>query len=71
MGPLIFQLGSLIPTKRDKEEKGTYLIIGSKEFVSTRYKRFQHLFATKIKKLPKPVKGLSGMYSQKRLSEIL
>jgi hypothetical protein len=46
-------------------------IIGSKEFVSTHYQRFQHLFATKHKKIPKPVKGLSGIYSLKRLSEIL
>jgi putative transposase len=46
-------------------------IIGSKEFVSTHYQRFKHLFATKNKKIPKPVKGLSGMYSLKRLSEIL
>jgi len=46
-------------------------IIGSKEFVSTHYQRFKHLFAAKNKKLPKPVKGLSGMYSLKRLSEIL
>jgi hypothetical protein len=46
-------------------------IIGSKAFVSTHYQRFKHLFSTKHKKIPKPVKGLSGMYSLKRLSEIL
>jgi REP element-mobilizing transposase RayT/ribosomal protein S30 len=46
-------------------------IIGSKEFVSAHYQRFKHLFATKNKKIPKPVKGLSGMYSLKRLSEFL
>lgn len=43
----------------------------SKAFVSTHYQRFKHLFAAKKKKLPKPVKGLSGMYSLKQLSEIL
>jgi REP element-mobilizing transposase RayT len=45
-------------------------IIGSKAFVSTHYQRFQHLFASKNRKIPKPVKGLSGIYSLKRLSEI-
>jgi hypothetical protein len=46
-------------------------IIGSKEFVSTHYQRFKHLFATKNKKTPKPVKGLSGIYSLKQLSQLL
>jgi len=44
-------------------------IIGSKEFVSTNYQRFKHLFYSKHEKKPKPIKGLEGMYSLKRLSE--
>ena len=45
-------------------------IIGSKEFVAANYQRFKHLFYSKHEKKPKPVKGLDGMYSLKRLSEI-
>ena len=41
-------------------------IIGSKEFVSTNYQRFKHLFYSKHEKKPKPIKGLEGMYSLKR-----
>jgi len=44
-------------------------IIGSKEFVAENYKRFKHLFYSKHEKKPKPIKGLEGMYSLKRLSE--
>ena len=46
-------------------------IIGSKEFVSTNYQRFKDLFYAKHEKKPKPIKGLGGMYSLKRLSEIV
>ena len=46
-------------------------IIGSKEFVSTNYQRFKHLFYSKHEKKPKLVKGLDGIYSLKRLSEII
>jgi len=46
-------------------------IIGSKEFVSTNYQRFKHLFYSKHEKKPKPIKGLDGMYSLKRLSEVI
>jgi REP element-mobilizing transposase RayT len=46
-------------------------IIGSKEFVAENYQRFKHLFHSKHEKKPKPVKGLDGMYSLKRLSEII
>jgi hypothetical protein len=46
-------------------------IIGSKEFVSINYQRFKHLFYSKHEKKPKPVKGLSGVYSLKRLSEVI
>jgi hypothetical protein len=44
-------------------------VIGSKEFVSMTYKRFKHHFNSKNEKKPKRVKGLSGVYSLKRLSE--
>ena len=46
-------------------------IIGSKEFVSQNYQRFKHLFHSKHEKKPKPIKGLDGMYSLKRLSEVV
>jgi len=46
-------------------------IIGSKKFVSINYQRFKHLFYSKHEKKPKPIKGLDGMYSLKRLSEIV
>ena len=46
-------------------------IIGSKEFVAANYQRFKHLFHSKHEKKPKPVKGIDGMYSLKRLSEII
>jgi len=44
-------------------------IIGSKEFVSTNYQRFKNLFESKHEKKPKPIKGLDGIYSLKRLAE--
>jgi len=46
-------------------------IIGSKEFVAENYQRFRHLFHSKHEKKPKPIKGLDGMYSLKRLSEMM
>jgi REP element-mobilizing transposase RayT len=46
-------------------------IIGSKEFVSINYQRFKHLFHSKNEKKPKPIKGLAGVYSLKRLSEVI
>jgi len=46
-------------------------IIGSKEFVSTNYQRFKNLFKSKHEKKPKQVKGLDGIYSLKRLSEVI
>ena len=46
-------------------------IIGSKEFVAENYQRFKHLFLSKHEKKTKPIKGLEGMYSLKRLSEAL
>ncbi len=44
-------------------------VIGSKQFVSKTYLRFKHVFNSKNEKRPTPVKGLSGVYSLKRLSE--
>jgi hypothetical protein len=46
-------------------------IIGSKDFVAENYQRFKHLFHSKLEKKPKPIKGLEGMYSLKRLSEMV
>ena len=46
-------------------------VIGSKEFVSNTYMRFKHHFNSKNEKKPKSVKGLSGVYSLKRLSEVI
>ena len=46
-------------------------IIGSKEFVSENYQRFKNKFSSKHEKKPKPIKGLDGVYSLKRLSEII
>ena len=46
-------------------------IIGSKEFVAQNYRRFKHLFYSKHEKKPKSIKGLDGMYSLKRLSEVI
>jgi REP element-mobilizing transposase RayT len=44
-------------------------IIGTKEFVSENYLRFKDLFMSKRDKIPKPVAGLDGVYSLKRLAE--
>jgi len=44
-------------------------IIGSKAFVSSKYKQFKDIFHSKHEKKPKPVKGLDGIYSLKRLSK--
>ncbi len=46
-------------------------IIGSKKFVMLNYQRFKNYFYCKNEKKPKPVKGLDGIYSLKRLSESL
>ena len=44
-------------------------IIGTKEFVSANYGRFKDLFMSKKDKIPKPVAGLDGIFSLKRLAE--
>jgi len=69
-----------LSSKLKKEIKGQVLyrtryftdsgVIGTKEFVSRTYVRFKHHFNSKNEKKPKPVKGLSGIYSLKRLSEV-
>jgi hypothetical protein len=44
-------------------------IIGTKEFVSINYQRFRDIFMSEREKVPKPVAGLDGVYSLKRLAE--
>ena len=44
-------------------------VIGTKDFVSKTYVRFKNHFSSKNEKKPKLVKGLSGIYSLKRLAE--
>jgi REP element-mobilizing transposase RayT len=44
-------------------------IIGSKAFVLATYQRFKHHFNSKNEKIPKPIKGLDGLHSLKRLAE--
>ncbi len=44
-------------------------IIGTKEFVSMNYMRFKENFMSSREKIPKPVTGLEGIYSLKRLVE--
>ncbi len=46
-------------------------IIGTKEFVRQNYQLFKGLFQSKREKIPKPIKGLDGVYSLKRLSEVI
>ena len=42
-------------------------IIGTKEFVSLNYQRFKGVFMSKREKIPRPVVGLDGVYSLKKL----
>ena len=46
-------------------------IIGSKAFVFDTYQQFKHLFQSRHEKKPKSVKGLDGVFSLKRLSEVI
>ncbi len=46
-------------------------IIGTKEFVSRVYQEFKGYFSSRHEKRPKPVSGLDGVYSLKRLSECI
>lgn len=43
-------------------------IIGTKAFVAAQYQHFKNLFPSKSERTPKPVTGLTGMFSLKRLS---
>jgi REP element-mobilizing transposase RayT len=43
-------------------------IIGSKAFVAEHYQIFKHVFRCRHEKKPKPIAGLDGMYSLKRLT---
>ncbi len=44
-------------------------IIGSKDFVRQQYLRVKELFPSAKEKKPKPISGLKGLYSLKRLTE--
>ena len=44
-------------------------IIGTRKFVSTHYEMFKDRFVSKNEKKPKPIQGLDGLYSLKRLTE--
>jgi hypothetical protein len=44
-------------------------IIGTKEFVSANYGKLKDLFMSKKDNIPKPVAGLDGIFSLKRLVE--
>ena len=46
-------------------------IIRYMAFVIRHYYQFRHLFQSKNEKIPKPIQGLSGIYSLKRLSELI
>jgi hypothetical protein len=39
-------------------------------FIAENYQRFKHLFGSKHEKKPKPVTGINGLYSLKRLFEM-
>jgi len=45
-------------------------IIGSKAFVEKNYQLFKHHFISKNKKKPKPIEGLNGIFSLKKLADI-
>ncbi len=44
-------------------------IIGTKDYVLTTYNRIREKFGSKRDKIPRPISGLSGVYSLKRLTE--
>jgi REP element-mobilizing transposase RayT len=44
-------------------------IIGTKDFVQSTFRRVQEKFGAKREKIPKPISGLKGLYSLKRLIE--
>jgi REP element-mobilizing transposase RayT len=46
-------------------------VIGTKDFVAEHLRRFRGLMGSQHERKPKPVKGIAGMYSLKRLSEAM
>ena len=46
-------------------------VIGSKAFVADMFSQFQDHFQNPGKRKPKPVQGIDGVYSLKRLSEVI
>ena len=44
-------------------------IIGTQAFVAAQYQIFKRYFISKNEKIPKPIKGIEGIYSLKGLSE--
>jgi REP element-mobilizing transposase RayT len=44
-------------------------IIGTKAYVSINYRRFKDIFMSKREKIPRPIAGLDGVFSLKRLVE--
>jgi REP element-mobilizing transposase RayT len=44
-------------------------VIGTKDFVAEHFRRFRVLIGSQHERKPKPVRGIAGMYSLKRLSE--
>jgi hypothetical protein len=46
-------------------------VIGTKEFVRHCYQMFQSHFSSRHDKRPRPISGLGGIYSLKRLSEVI
>jgi hypothetical protein len=44
-------------------------VIGTREFVARCYQKFKTHFTSRNEKQPRPIAGLDGLYSLKRLSE--
>ena len=44
-------------------------IIGTREYVRRTYRQVMDKFGAKRDKVPKPIRGLEGIYSLKRLTE--
>jgi len=55
--------------ERTKKRLKRSVVPHLKDFVSKTYVRFKNHFSSKNEKKPKLVKGLSGIYSLKRLAE--
>ena len=72
-GPLLDKEGLDLPPIDRFRYRTRYFtdsgIIETKEFVSRVYQDFKGYFSSKHEKLPKPVQGLNGIFSLKRLFE--